>query len=90
MQLSVGDAATSWGSEKYDVIVLTGSVPVEPRAYQQQLNVGGRLFAITGDAPAMHAKIFTRLSHEVFESVTLFETNVATLQNALQPQRFTF
>jgi len=88
--LQVGDAATSWGTNKYDVIVLTGSVPVYPKAYLQQLNTGGRLFAIVGDAPAMEAKVVTRLSADVFENVTLFETNVKPLQNALQPQRFVF
>ncbi|HUX91596.1 MAG TPA: protein-L-isoaspartate O-methyltransferase [Gallionellaceae bacterium] len=90
IQLEVGDAAKSWGTSKYDAIVLTGSVPVEPKAYLQQLNLGGRLFAIVGDAPAMQAKVFTRLANDVFESVTLFETNVAPLQNAPQPQRFVF
>jgi protein-L-isoaspartate(D-aspartate) O-methyltransferase len=90
VQLEVGDAANSWGHSKYDVIVLTGSVPVDPVAYQQQLNVGGRLFAIVGDAPAMQAKVISRLAPDVFESVTLFETNVAPLQNAPQPQRFKF
>jgi len=90
VQLEVGDAANSWGAEKYDVIVLTGSVPSNPKAYQQQLNVGGRLFAIVGDAPAMQAQVFTRLANDVFECKTLFETNVAPLQNAAQPQRFVF
>jgi protein-L-isoaspartate(D-aspartate) O-methyltransferase len=90
IQLEVGDAANSWGAAKYDVIILTGSVPVEPKAYLQQLNLGGRLFAIVGDAPAMHAKVISRLANDVFESVTLFETNVAPLQNAPQPQRFEF
>jgi protein-L-isoaspartate(D-aspartate) O-methyltransferase len=90
IQLEVGDAANNWGSAQYDVIVLTGSVPVQPKAYQQQLNIGGRMFAIVGDAPAMQAKVVTRLANDVFESVTLFETNVAPLQNAPQPQRFVF
>ena len=90
IQLEVGDAANSWGSIKYDVIVLTGSVPDHPKAFLQQLNIGGRLFAIVGDAPAMQAKVFTRLANDVFECVTLFETNVALLQNAPQPQRFVF
>ena len=90
IQLEVGDAANSWGSSQYDVIVLTGSVPVHPTAFQQQLTLGGRLFAIVGDAPAMHAKVITRLANEVFESVTLFETNVEPLQKATQPQRFVF
>lgn len=90
VQLTVGDAATSWGAEKYDVIVLTGSVPMEPKAYQQQLNIGGRMFVIVGDAPSMQAKVITRLSNDVFETRCLFETVIAPLQNALQPQRFVF
>ena len=90
VQLEVGDAAQGWGSAHYDVIVLTGSVPVLPAEFQKQLTVGGRLFAIVGDAPAMQAKLITRLANDVFESVTLFETNVLPLQNAAQPQRFVF
>jgi len=90
VQLEVADASKGWGSAHYDVIVLTGSVPVLPREFQQQLTVGGRLFAILGDAPAMQAKLITRLANDVFESVTLFETNVLPLQNAQQPQRFVF
>lgn len=90
VQLEVGDASKGWGSAHYDVIILTGSVPVLPQEFQQQLTVGGRLFAIVGDAPAMQAKLITRLANDVFESVTLFETNVLPLQNARQPQRFEF
>lgn len=90
VQLEVGDAATGWGAAKYDVIVLTGSVAIDPKAYSLQLNPGGRLFAIVGDAPAMHAKVFKRLAQDVFECVTLFETNIAPLLNAPQPQRFVF
>jgi len=90
IQLEVGDAAKNWGSTRYDVIVLTGSVPLNPREFQQQLKIGGRLFAIVGDAPAMHARLFTRLANDVIESVTLFETDVTPLQNAPQPQRFVF
>ena len=90
VELVVGDAATSWGAEKYDVIILTGSVVVDPKALQQQLNLGGRVFAIVGDAPAMQARIIKRLAQDVFEYVTLFETNVMPLQNAPQPQRFVF
>lgn len=90
IKLEVGDAANSWGAEKYDVIVLTGSIPLAPKAYFQQLNPGGRVFAIVGDAPAMQAQVFTRLANDVFECKTLFETNVLPLQNATQPQRFIF
>ena len=87
--LMQGDAAQGWTGE-YDVIVLTGSVPVLPEAFQNSLKPEGRLFAIVGDAPAMHGRLITRLASGTFESVTVFETVVAPLQNALQPERFVF
>jgi protein-L-isoaspartate(D-aspartate) O-methyltransferase len=88
--LQVGDAAQCWGEAEYDAIVLTGSVPMVPAAYKNQLKIGGRLFAIIGDAPAMQAQLITRTAADVFETSTLFETAVALLKNARQPQRFVF
>ena len=87
--LALGDAAQGWPGE-YDAIMLTGSVPVLPETLQNSLKPGGRLFAIVGDAPLMQARLITRISHGVFESVTLFETSVAPLQNTQQPKRFVF
>lgn len=88
--LQVGDAAQGWGEAEYDAIVLTASVPMLPEAYKRQLKVGGRLFAIVGDAPAMQAQVITRTGADTFETKKLFETNVAPLRNATQPQRFVF
>jgi protein-L-isoaspartate(D-aspartate) O-methyltransferase len=88
--LEVGDAAKGWGNRKYDAIVLTGSVPLPPQSFYDMLNVGGRLFAIVGDAPAMHATLVACVAQGVFETTTLFETSVAPLSNAPQPQRFVF
>jgi len=89
--LEVGDAAQGWGNDtNYDAIVLTGSTPVLPEAFQNNLNVGGRLFAIVGDEPAMEVKLVTRVSKDVFETVNIMESCVASLQNALQPPRFVF
>lgn len=90
VELQVGDAAQHWGEAEYDAIVLTGSTPVLPPAFKQQLKVGGRLFAIVGDAPAMQAQLVTRTAPDAFETRTLFETNVPPLRNALQPERFVF
>ena len=87
--LALGDAAQNWPGS-YDVIVLTGSVPILPEAFQNSLKPGGRLFAIVGDAPAMQAKLITCTAPGVFESVVLFETSTAPLQNAQQPKRFVF
>ena len=89
VMLIVGDAAQGWHG-LYDAIVLTGSVPVLPEAFQNSLLPGGRMFAIVGDAPTMQARLVTCVTSGVFESATLFETNVAPLQNVLQPKRFVF
>jgi protein-L-isoaspartate(D-aspartate) O-methyltransferase len=88
--LEIGDAARGWGSASYDAIVLTGSTPVLPAAFQNSLNTGGRLFAIVGDAPVMEARLITRVAPDTFETVNIMETCVEPLQNALQPNRFVF
>jgi protein-L-isoaspartate(D-aspartate) O-methyltransferase len=89
--LEIGDAARGWGDgASYDVIVLTGSTPVLPVAFQNSLNIGGRLFAIVGDAPVMEARLITRVADDTYETVNVMETCVAPLQNALQPKRFVF
>jgi protein-L-isoaspartate(D-aspartate) O-methyltransferase len=89
--LETGDAARGWDKHgPYDVIVLTGSVPVLPESFQQSLNVGGRLVAVVGEAPVMQAQLITRTQGNAYHTITLFETCIPPLKNALQPQRFAF
>jgi protein-L-isoaspartate(D-aspartate) O-methyltransferase len=88
--LEVGDASQGWGNEKYDAIILTGSVPMPPESFYSMLNVGGRLFAIVGDGDAMQARLVTCAAPGVFETAKLFEIRVAPLANAPQPDRFVF
>ena len=70
--------------------MLTGSTPVLPATFQNSLNVGGRLFAIVGDAPVMEAMLITRVAQDTYETVNIMEACVTPLQNALQPERFVF
>ncbi len=88
--LETGDAAHGWGSGTYDAIVLTGSTPALPAVFRDSLNIGGRLFAIVGDAPAMEAKLITRVAPDTFETVNIMETCVAPLRNAEYHRRFVF
>ncbi len=88
--LETGDASHGWGKGTYDVIVLTGSTPVLPEVFQNSLNIGGRLFAIVGDAPVMEAELITRIAPDVFETVNIMESCVAPLRHAEQPKRFVF
>jgi len=91
MTLETGDAARDWDRHApYDAIVLTGSVPVLPEAFQKSLATGGRLLAVVGEAPAMEARLITCVAPGAYCAIGLFETCIATLINALQPERFVF
>ena len=86
----VGDGARGWGPELYDVIVLTGSTPILPEKFAQQLKPGGRLFAIVGEAPVMTARLVSWSAPGTRVTADLFETVVAPLKNAAAPARFRF
>jgi len=89
VQLADGSAERV-GDAPYDVIVVTGSLPVIPPALQNQLKVGGRLATIVGDEPAMVARIITRVTEDGYDTVNLFETHVKPLRNAPRPSSFKF
>lgn len=89
--LSVGDAINGWKTDvQYDVIVLTGSVPVLKPHFQNQLKLGGRLFAIVGTDPIMEAQLITRLSDQEWRTDSLFETSFPALVGAPVSQTFIF
>ena len=89
--LELGDAAHGWPRHApYDVIVLTGSTPVLPRALLEQLAPGGRLFAVVGEAPIMAARLVECGPAHAFHETILFETVLAPLANCEQLPRFRF
>ena len=89
--LETGDAARGWAKHApYDVIVLTGSTPLLPAGFVEQLAPGGRLFAVIGDAPVMVARVITCTAPGACGNVDLFETQLAPLVNCVQPDRFRF
>lgn len=86
-----GDAAMGWAERApYDVIIVTGSLPVLPEQMLGQLKIGGRIAAIVGDAPAMTAQIVTRISEAGYDTLPLFETCLKPLRNAWRPDPFRF
>lgn len=95
VRVELGDGAQGWSgsgqhSAPYDVIVISGSLPVLPDAFLQQIKIGGRIAAIVGDAPVMSGQIITRRSEASYDTVKLFETEIKPLRNALRPSRFKF
>lgn len=89
--VETGDAARGWDKHgPYDAIVLTGSLPLLPPAFISSLKPGGRLLAVIGDPPVMEAQLVTSIGGGAANTVTLFETCISPLKNALQPERFVF
>lgn len=78
------------GSKAFDVIVLTGSVPYLPKLFSNHLKFGGRLFAVVGHGPVMHACIFTRINEGEWSKATLFETVIPPLKEIIDVTTFEF
>ena len=88
---SLAPLATATDARKrYGAIAVTGSVPTEDERFQRQLEIGGRLFIIVGEAPVMTARLVRRTAEDAWTSESLFETVVDPLINARRPPEFTF
>jgi protein-L-isoaspartate(D-aspartate) O-methyltransferase len=90
VELAVGDGARGWGGGTYNAIVLTGSTPVLPDAFIEQLAPGGRVFAVVGEPPVMLARLTRLVAPGAVAKRVLFETVVDPLTNAATPARFEF
>jgi len=91
VELFVGDVMRGWEPERaHDIVVVTGSVPEVPRQFRDWVNPGGRLFVVTGDSPAMEARLLTRVGISDWRGESLFETDLARLVHAEPPPDFSF
>ena len=93
VEVALGSGAQGWDQSEtktYDVIVISGSLPTLPDAFLKQLNVGGRIVAILGDAPVMTAQIITRTADNSYSTRQLFETDVKPLRDAAVHSNFKF
>ena len=59
-------------------------------AFPKSLQPGGRLIAVVGEPPVMEARLITCVAAGACNATGLFETCIAPLRNALQPERFVF
>lgn len=89
-RVEVADALVDFNPEaRFDVVVLTGAVFALPDRVRQWVKPGGRLFAISGESPAMQALLHTRVDETHWQTDSLFETDLPYLTHASPPQRFT-
>ena len=88
--VEVLDAMTLAIDGEYDVIALTGSLPVYDARFERALKVGGRLFVVVGTPPVMDARRVTRAGHGEWTMESLFETVMDPLLHAPTPPKFVF
>ena len=84
------DATTWQPPQRFDVVVLTASLPQYDRRYEEWLRVGGRLFVTVGGGEPMAATLVTRSGERDFGRTELFETVIDPLANARRPSAFVF
>jgi protein-L-isoaspartate(D-aspartate) O-methyltransferase len=86
------DGAQGWNGNgtTFDVIIVSGSLPVLPDGLLKQVKIGGRILAAVGEEPVMTTQIVTRVSETTFETARLFETNIKPLRHATAPSHFKF
>ena len=91
VSLITENAIDGWSAQApYDVIVISGSLPMANREIEQQLNLGGRLFVIVGQSPVMDATLVTRISEDQWTRESLFETDIPALIGAKEISKFKF
>jgi protein-L-isoaspartate(D-aspartate) O-methyltransferase len=73
------DATAELPPGRFDAIALTGSVSKLDERFINALKPGGRLFVVTGTAPAMTAMLITAGDDGVATAEELFETNIPPL-----------
>jgi protein-L-isoaspartate(D-aspartate) O-methyltransferase len=90
VEFETRDAFSSAPLGEYDAIAVTGSLPVYDARFERSLRLGGRLFAVVGEAPVMDAILVRRVDNAEWIRESLFETVVEPLINATAAQRFVF
>jgi protein-L-isoaspartate(D-aspartate) O-methyltransferase len=91
ISFQLGNAAHGWETHtSFDIICLTGALPSVSDQWKRQLRIGGRLFAIVGQAPVMKAILITRTHAAEWEQQNLYETLLPMLVDAQTAPQFEF
>jgi protein-L-isoaspartate(D-aspartate) O-methyltransferase len=90
VSVEAADAMQLNEQSAYDVIAVTGSLPIYDERFQQALRIGGRLFVVVGQAPIMEAWRVVRVGEREWQRQALFETVLEPLVNAARPSAFVF
>lgn len=84
------DATQELPDGPFDAIAVTGSIQHFDPRYVDRLTLGGLLFVVVGDAPAMDARRVRKTGEKDWASESLFETVLDPLVNGALPPQFAF
>jgi protein-L-isoaspartate(D-aspartate) O-methyltransferase len=88
VELNVADALALSYRARFDAIAVTASIPEFGKHFIEMLRPQGRLFIVVGREPAMEAQLITVQPDGTTTTDSLFETVLAPLVNADQPEPF--
>jgi protein-L-isoaspartate(D-aspartate) O-methyltransferase len=88
--VDTADALTLKPEPVYDAVALTAALPVYDARFEGWLKPGGRLFVVVGTAPAMEARLVTKVTDRAVRHDSLFETVIDPLHGARAPNPFQF
>ena len=90
-EVRLGDGAKIPLAEgSFDLILISGSVAQIPHALLDRLNTGGRLLAIVGHEPVMHATRVSKSGTADYHTRQLWDTVAARMDNFPEPSEFRF
>ncbi len=84
------DATQALPEGRFDAIAVTGSIQSFDPRFVEALSPHGRLFVVVGDGPAMQARLIERTEEHDWQTVSLFETELAPLVHGALPPQFSF
>jgi protein-L-isoaspartate(D-aspartate) O-methyltransferase len=90
VEVVTADATQIDTGARYGAIAITASLPVYDERFERQLEIGGRLFVVVGDAPVMDARLVRRTGENTWSTESLFETVIDPLVNARRLPEFRF
>jgi protein-L-isoaspartate(D-aspartate) O-methyltransferase len=90
VRVITGDGMELEETQRYDVIVLTASLPIYDSRFERALRPGGRLFVVVGAAAPQRACLVRSANDGTSSTEPLFETSIEALEGALRPPPFRF
>jgi protein-L-isoaspartate(D-aspartate) O-methyltransferase len=84
------DAMQLAEESRYDVIVLTASLPIYQARFERALRPGGRMFVVLGATTLQQASLVRRIGGGGCNRESLFETCIEPLEHAPRPAAFGF